>query len=502
MRFIYILILFATLSVKAQSPTWRLFHPGDIAYYKPLIKSAFNDYNYAWFIIDSLPTHLYTRYYFHKNLMGSAQLGNATCIADNNKGWAGIRADVTDTSVVFYNRHDLPILFKTNTKAGDKWPVNYSDTMQYYFEHVRDTVEQVINGTDSMRWYYVKKSGSDKELYRLALSKHHGMFYMFNVWHFLDSNRTQDAIFTMTLLDDNYILKLMSRKSIPGLLQNFSLWDCYPYQPGDVVHEIRYNWSRYLSELEDWDSSIITIKYLERNFVGDSILLLKRVEHKFIRKMNNGSYSQKFSIDTNTILLPNNTDIDREPGYPIQRLYIPNVSSQSLNMLALRMYKEHPSKKSCIGYLLKGDGPWCANGYFLDASPDYYEYIKDMGVYLIDRWIGNDLSVHHSAHYPIYYKQGSKTWGTPYPFILGEQEYISTKPALIVYPNPGKASLNFSIPVSGRISIADMSGKIVYSREWIQPQNQIDADLPEGVYVIEIRHDDGAVSRIRWVCMR
>jgi len=500
MRFIYTLIVFATFSVHAQSPTWRLFHPGDVAYYKPLIgQFNYNDH-YAWYTLDSLPTHKYTRYFFHKNLMGNTNDFNTTCIADNTKGWAGIRADVTDTSVVFYNRHELPILFKTNTKAGDKWPVNHSDTMRYFFEHVRDTVEEVINSTDSVRWYNVKKTGSDEELYRLALSKHHGMWHMFNVWHFLDFSR--DYIFEMSPLDYANTLILNSRKSIPGVLQNFNLWECYPYQPGDEVHEHQTTKTIHYNRIADWDSSIIKVKYINRTIVGDSVLILKRELHTFKRELSFGRYSERITVDTQTIQLPKNTDFDREPGYPIYQISITNMISESKNMFALNEFNEHAAKSSSVNVGLKGDGPWCVTGFFADGSPERYDYIKGIGIYLLYNTHESSMIESYSTHIPFYYKQGGKTWGTPYPFTLGEREFISAKRALMVYPNPSNATINFSFPVSGTISIADMSGKIVYSREWIQPQSKLDTDLPEGVYVIEIRHDDGAVSRTRWVCIR
>ncbi|MCB0696003.1 MAG: T9SS type A sorting domain-containing protein [Chitinophagaceae bacterium] len=72
----------------------------------------------------------------------------------------------------------------------------------------------------------------------------------------------------------------------------------------------------------------------------------------------------------------------------------------------------------------------------------------------------------------------------------------------VLYPNPGTKQLHVSLPVGGVYSIGlyDNTGKMIQSLHTKQPVTTLQvADLPAGMYHINITNDKGAQQHLQWV---
>jgi hypothetical protein len=135
--------------------------------------------------------------------------------------------------------------------------------------------------------------------------------------------------------------------------------------------------------------------------------------------------------------------------------------------------------------------------YYPDQSSnngtEYYEFIEEIGVIVVDKWDGNYLldEIH-------YYKTPTEEWGTAFSHSCSSNTGIAEtqSTSISIYPNPAEEVIQIQSPLKiDRIQFYDLQGRLLKS-EVLNGRTSMNAsDLENGVYLIEILNQNKILHR-------
>ncbi len=149
------------------------------------------------------------------------------------------------------------------------------------------------------------------------------------------------------------------------------------------------------------------------------------------------------------------------------------------------------------------------NDNTITGSIDFYlANFTNGNEYIIDDWTTVDLSSLGNVDGLKFSFSSSDVggWGinTPLYYCLDDLKYSNTSfvnnyinEDISIYPNPAKTTVNIGNVLSANISINDIAGKIVYTKNNCLDNERIDiSNLKSGIYFIKIKNDNTTIKKL------
>ena len=421
------------------------------------------------------------------------------CYTPYGASWIGERVIIRDNKYnLFFNKNSDTILIKTDAKLNETWTAYNGKSAKIITAVVADQDTLSFMGqvdsvkTIAFQVYDTTMSPINHKLNSMyiKLSKKYGLIQTLNFYLFPDF---QSEIFFEDRYDELDEFNLIGLSNPQIGVQNLTWMDVYDFQIGDELH-VMYDYYAYgynCSETHNSKKTIYTI--LSRiNFDNSITYKVERKQDKHTSLVFMDSNSYEYYFDTITWVISSDSLFDILPGVPIITYNKGNpdwaYTHRMLNTDPIE--KVIPSTHSTIEQWNENDTCWKYSQGFFGCWPIYsykkglggpYYECTDMGVDCAG-WIKNNL---------VYYKKGSKTWGTPLSLKLGQKKY---KDQLFeIYPNPAH---NFVFIRLDRykgdycvINIYDLSGRNILSRSVKSANKEFQVDissLPVGYYILEL----------------
>lgn len=261
-------------------------------------------------------------------------------------------------------------------------------------------------------------------------------------------------------------------------VQNLTWFDVYDFQPGDEIHTLFTKYYIY-------DGSLTTktiTKYLERENLTDTIKYLLENKKEVIYQYEDSIFPPRYFQDTTrSIILKSygSAGFDKLPGVPI--LEGDNRSAYTMGMKNDEKYED--------SYLYDEFNNGC---WKLQTTNSLYtrNYIKGLGGPYGKPYILIDIEENVIDHRVdlVYYKKGSKTWGTP--LVISGIDLPEVKPDIAVYPNPATDKISISSDFLSEpciFEMMDVRGIVILRTEVDAIRNSVNlSNFSKGLYLYRL----------------
>lgn len=430
LQLLVFLCLLISSGLKAQN--YQTVNSGRVA--------CFNTIDYMQFIrIDSVSYASDSVFYPNRSVDRiSGENDYPRCYSPYQPSWAGSKIIIRRNGTnIYFNRDNDSIVIKTRAKLNENWIVyKKGDSILIKAEVIAYDTAVVLGLVDSVKTIQFQvfdsigaKLNHPYNNATLEISKSFGWVKSPNFNYFpnipdKDNFIHQDTSFSLVGMDN------------PKLgIQNLTWFDVFDFQPGDVLHVENTSIQCGVSNGE-YKITDIKYTYLERIDYADSIIYKVNQVQRETNRIN-GKVMVSFKHDTIISVIKANPEFNILSGEPIidndgYSLRMNTQYKSDYNHGIIKYVYQFPMDKNedmCWEFIYDAGG----GSYFLKGlGGGYYE---DSGITGCDSY-DNTL---------VYYKKGSKTWGTPFDF-TGIETLANTK-NVNVYPNP--ASDKICIEING-----------------------------------------------------
>lgn len=476
--FLLAVFLISFFTVNGQH--WQTVRSGRIAYFD-------NDQGWVKCIrIDSVKFDTDSVLYPMPNI----QQVDYSCFIPKGNSWIGKKVIIQGKGInLFFNNEKDTIRINTLAGVNHHWTVfEMKDSIKVIAEVLSAGIQTILGEADSVKTIgfqvYEKNilathhplSGKT-----LVLSKNCGFVKTMNFKEF-----PEDRDFTYE--EDLRDLNLIGLTNPDLGLQNLTWLGVYDFQKGDELHILKEscNWS----DIPGYSYTRKTrLKYLERKESKDTVFYKVEKEESILRRIERwDSTSYSYTLDTITEFYLPDTLFDKLPGEPIYLDNMVYANTISKEDAFVKKYNSIPiidiyPNDSCWYYMIfDGGGP----GYYIKGLGGYYYEWSDI--------------ISGGSNTLVYYKKGSKTWGTP--FIFTNVESIEKANELNVYPNPASDFIIIKKRSEEAekyiISLTDMQGREVFRKE-ISISNIYRLDISSqkpGAYLLKLQNQETLISRV------
>ena len=471
------LLILAFLWMKAQH--YQTVYPDRVAYFA-------DQSNYIKCIrIDSVLIQSDLIFYPFANI----QQLDYECYTPYGPSWIGEKIMVNDSFSLFFNLKNDTIKIKTNAALNESWvayelPDSTTITATVIDFDTMSFLEQLDSvKTIGFQVYDEFMTPVDHNLNHMTIiiSRHHGIIKTFNFYLFPDYSTE----YFLTETFQVYELIGLSKPEIG--IQNLTWFDIFDFQPGDELH-ILYHSNCWEPEYGSYSTTHKTVtKYISRIDYPDSILYVTLTESSVLNDFNDEK-SFSYRIDTIRSVIKSNTNFDKLPGEPVIDSYQAYANSMVYNDPLIKSEPPYEEWISGEGYLCwhmpVADGCFFSKNYYKGLGGPYYSctsYFTCIGE------TNNDL---------VYYKKGSKTWGTP--LNMSDIPDASYNPKIEFYPNPADEKVTIMInshSLPATFELIDLDGKKIMQRVLNAEISAVTLyEIPEGIYVFKMIDNRGIVS--------
>ncbi len=472
-RILYLLILFTPLILPAQN--WQnICSPGT---------TIFNRYDLQqrgirWDSIYSPGTED-TTYFSFPNVQ---EFGAIDCIDTTDSGILGDKVVKKGNGLFWlFNRNNDTIFFSTMALVNDTWEMFHLD----YGEYIQATVLYQYNDTvlgivDSVKLVQLQAKDSNQvnisHIFNqkiILLSQQYGFARIYDLRNFPSDTNTY----------------LLAGKTDPALgIQQVSWTEVITFDVGDEFHFYKVG-----QGYGGWASDNIIEKVLEKiQYGSDSVdYYIERCEEWV-----------SYGVGGPVFWWEHDTSWVRYQFWGVNPL-------SSFDQVPQSFYPNSPVKAHKYN--------WFYNHYkgrrVKEIVYDYYKYIDTLSCWVIKNWyqypiitrrfgegLGCTYEYERGFSFPsdysweeslVYYKKGSETWGTPISTDCTTLVPIEDTPTqqneILIYPNPASTYITIEKAGEGHLSILNLNGQILITRQITESKTQIDVSrLPSGVYILKL----------------
>lgn len=402
------------------------------------------------------------------------------CFTPYGPSWIGEKVIVMDSMNLFFNLKKDTIRIKTSARLNESWmafdlensikilaTVSGFDTLT--FLGLKDSVKTIGFQVYDHTMTPVEHAVNDLTI---AISKNFGLIKTVN-------------FFLFPSCEFSYLWESLEEFNLIGLsepktgIQNLTWFEVFDFQKGDEVHTVY--------TISDWGSgngysktTKTILKYLSR---ADQ--LPESIAYDADRKQSifyywQDSSSLTFLQDTCTITINPNKEFDKLPGEPVVSEHEAYYNFMFTDSLLSK------TVASAYEYIWPGYNDSCWSNCCIDGCFSSYSYIKALGGPYFS--CTNFISIGGEELKMVYYRKGSKTWGTP--LVISDIPEADEIVDLEIYPNPATDMIwikmtSSSLPAD--FEITDLNGKTLLQKEIhsVLTQVKISDDL-HGFYLYRI----------------
>ncbi len=411
-----------------------------------------------------------------------------------NKGWAwtGKKILMTeDQREVYININDDSLVFRKYADLNDTW-IFFNTSENHFFATVTKKEPETfsIDGTpvtDSVMTISIsyRKNSDNSSLEHpfdgkeWKVSKSYGFIKAYDLLNFpLDTN-------TLTLAGVENI----------GV-KNLTLADVYNFEVGDILHVRDYIEGYYFKERK------VVQRILSKSLNSDNVTYKVEISYNESQRIPEGeifsagvdTVTRQFSFQSDYESLNelpckavwrNGGVFSHEAKYNYQ--YIDSRTSfMSKTLASLNFYS--PENDSCYEEIV-------------DGIPMFMEFIEGLGGPYYSVYKENFPFSTTEGEQLVYYKKGSKEWGTPYNLVLGVYAN-KLNMAISLSPNPTTDRLKvLSEGIQNTIyKVYNIEGREMLTGNLFNTEESIDVNsLKTGIYSLMIMKEGGVVYTSRFV---
>lgn len=492
---------------------WWPVHPGHKLYYSIDTALSVTSKSRQWgiTIVDSQTIANGTRYYFNRFLINESQTSPFDCPYTNFTNPLGLYMDIKGDSCMLYTDNLHGILFNKSTQLGDSIyiPKTLKNEFEVTIKYVRIDHINIFGIMDSVRIYSVKSNPVYGCFDSIVLSKSFGLIRIPNI-RFIDRlgmNQSYDRYHNAFEWSITGTMQLNAHSHIPSMdLQPLTYFDCFNFSVGDVKHivqnDVRNTYAfDFIGLIKSQRRKKVIIETVTGKVEYNDSVVYELNQHIYndMETKTPGSY---WTYDTTynrvqfvTVLKTNHEMDTILPG----SVYFNKGISKYVRNNAYGL----PAVEQIATSHFTGLSDSCIVPTF-DVGPEGHRvYVKNVGGPYFSDFYSDVISGTSDWLFEnklIYYSNSSGTWGTPYPFPLGLNTNTGDKTSIInVYPNPASEQFTIASKDTQAITITDITGKIVYKNNLVEPITSIDClNWPAGVYLLQTQND-GIYHRIKLI---
>ena len=394
---------------------------------------------------------------------------------------------VADTQIIFKNYLNKPIVLKLNAKINEQW-LAYSDSnVAVYLKHTKDSVLRIDGTIDStmsfkcsIQEYRLPPNDAPDygNFMDITISKAHGIINAPDFYHFpLLSNEMYFNTIGLHL----YMIRF-NTSYMPNLYN--ITWDSiYRFNMGDEFHS--KNIDRYSKQgvgviLDSIDEvKVVTqAQHYADSFVYT--ILQTNIGHRSTPLAD----SNWVTIDTvyTTYKHNNYRFLDKEPGV----IYVPSSSLFTLittnGTIGKRKVGQTDLHYQNDSVIYTTDNPVIDREIYINGCGGPYFQNKML---LLSHPPSQGITIKEL----VYYKKGTKTWGTPVSKTVGINE-VNQPSQLFVYPNPAQNEVYINLKQqNGYFTLYNTVGVICFEQE-ISGQTKVNlSNLKSGLYYYTIKEN-------------
>lgn len=466
MKKLILLFILAAIYSNSYSQRWELFK-NDISHYTiPQPNTVYAKFGYTdsvaiTLIVDTIIINQNNKtIVFKKDYSGSFGTYPRLCIGPSPSLFGDSLIEYTDSSIYFIKNK------KVIWKDAIQW-VFYKDSLNnILIIHLDSTY--VLNG-DSIKSYSFSSNSPlafDSTIFNtpFIVSKTNGLINGFDFSYF------PYQIKSITFLKSNYI------KS----------FDIYDYEINDEIHYVNKQEIYYLNPSYD----LYILKVINKTIHNqDSITYTFERKIREDRIVNIGSgfppnlqHQYRSYLDTISKSYQLNSTI-------LSGTYkdISSFGNQLVNYGSIGFYDSDYGVPSYIelGQMFRFFDTICDNTF---EAEDYTEYIFGIGKF--KHQSSGDLSMWSiDEENLLYYKKGSRTWGTPITITILTSIEENVLSQINFYPNPVEDLFTIEDLVENcSYKLVDINGKIIKEGNFVNSSNQLNTEnLHSGVYFLQLQ---------------
>jgi len=422
--------------------------------------------------------------------MGNIRPDDSYCFSPSGSSWLGGKIIIKSNGQnLFFNKNSDTVFINTNALLNEVWIAFQIPGSMIVTAQVAEVDTLSFLGlNDSVKYISFQVYNQDMtpvnhvlNTYEIVLSKNYGMVKTLNFYHFPD---IEVCDFDCQYLNEFYIAGMSN--PFAGI-NNFTSLDIFNFQAGDELHigegySSEFSWDSYTREM--------IYRYLERYDYGDSIYYDVEIT---VAAWNYSEGETTYSFYVDTIVEMNYLN-------SLLSCFPDEAFSDGYQMSAPMMVSEPRLAKvdnTAYGFIFNGENCWSplmADGFL----PLKYYYYGLGGPYYSETsgFMGDS-----GSRTLVYYKIGEETWGTP--LVLSGLNTETKESQFMVYPNPAKDEISFTIPAGTNncfVEIFNVIGVKLLSQKMFEGNNSIDINsLPFGVYFYQIKSSNEVLKNGKFV---
>ncbi|MBO9703765.1 MAG: T9SS type A sorting domain-containing protein [Sporocytophaga sp.] len=429
---------------------------------------------------------IYYNYNVFRRNKNNSEYGDPCYLTNKGWAWTGKKILMTEgQKEVYINIHDDSLVFRKYANVNDTWIFYNSDENHFVATVTKKEPETFsIYGTsvtDSVMSISIsfKKNSDNSSLEHpfngkeWKVSKSYGFIKAYDLLNFpLDTN-------TLTLAGfENVGVK------------NLTVADVFNFEEGDIMHVRDYIEGYYYKERK------VVQRILSKSLNSDNVIYNVEISDNVSQRTQQG---ETFSASVDTVMWKfyfqsSYEHLNELPCKPLPgnaAAYTYQYIHKSTTLMAkslddLSFYS--PASDTCYEAVI-------------DGSPRDVLFIEGLGGPYYSAYIDNYLFPTTEGLQLVYYKKGSKEWGTPYNLVLGIYAN-KLNVAISLSPNPTTDRIKVSSEgiLNTSYKIYNIEGREMLNGNFLSTEESIDVNnLKAGIYSLMIMKEEGVIYTSRFV---